>query len=79
MISNATAGRFVCIEIVDTGCGMKDETRARISDPFFSTESSGGVGLAAVSGIIRSHYGAVHVIAQLGEGTQVVVMLPASA
>ena len=73
-------GRYVCLEIQDTGSGMNEETKAKIFDPFFTTKFTGrGLGLAAVSGIVRGHKGALRVYSSLGEGTTFKVFLPALA
>ena len=39
-------GRFVFLEVSDTGCGMDSETQHRLFDPFFSTKFTGAVALA---------------------------------
>src|SRR4051794_21321602 len=72
-----TAGDYVQLEVSDTGCGMSAETQARIFDPFFTTKFSGrGLGLAVVSGIIRSLRGAIQVTTEAGKGTTFEVLLP---
>ena len=70
-------GDYVCLEIVDSGCGMGGETRRRMLEPFFTTKVAGrGLGLAAVHGIVRAHRGALAVTSEIGRGTTVRVFLP---
>jgi len=73
-------GKFVFLEVRDSGCGMDEALISRIFDPFFTTKFTGrGLGLSAVLGIVRSHRGALKVISKPGRGTTFTVVFPASA
>jgi PAS domain S-box-containing protein len=72
-------GRCAVLEIHDDGCGIDDATRAKIFEPFFTTKSNGrGLGLAVVSGVMRSHGGAVAVASTGGRGSVFRLYFPAS-
>jgi signal transduction histidine kinase/ActR/RegA family two-component response regulator len=71
-------GDYVFLDVVDTGCGMDDQTRHRVFDPFFTTKFTGrGLGMASALGIIRGHRGAIKIASRVGEGTTIRVLLPA--
>ena len=77
--SGIPPGLHAYLEVRDTGCGMTDDTKARMFDPFFTTKVHGrGLGLAAVLGIVRTHRGAMRVESVLGVGTTVQVLFPVS-
>jgi CheY-like chemotaxis protein len=73
-------GRWVTLEVRDTGRGMSDEILARLFEPFFTTKAAGlgsGLGLATVYGIARQLGGQVAVESHEGVGTTVSLWLPA--
>ncbi|HOY66005.1 MAG TPA: GAF domain-containing protein [Candidatus Ozemobacteraceae bacterium] len=73
-------GRYVVLEIGDTGCGMEPWVQERMFDPFFTTKFTGrGLGLSAVVGIVRSCHGAIRVTSRPTAGTTVSVFLPSVA
>ena len=73
-------GRFVCLEVSDTGAGMTAEVKGRIFDPFFSTKAGGrGLGLAAAQAIVRNHGGIIDVSSEPGKGSTIQILLPSES
>jgi nitrogen-specific signal transduction histidine kinase/CheY-like chemotaxis protein len=73
------AGRFVRVDVRDTGGGMPDAQLETIFDPFYTTKRGrSGLGLATAFSIVRSHGGAIVVHSKENEGSTFTVYLPAS-
>jgi two-component system, cell cycle sensor histidine kinase and response regulator CckA len=76
---NIAEGRYIKVQVKDTGMGMDEETINRMFDPFFTTKETGegtGLGLSVVHGIVKSHSGSIVVKSQLHVGTTVDIYLP---
>jgi signal transduction histidine kinase len=70
----------VGLDLIDSGCGMDEETRRRAFDAFFSTKRSGsGLGLATTRKIIEGHGGSITLQSEPGRGTQFSIFLPIPA
>ena len=67
------------ISVKDTGCGMSDEVKSRIFDPFYTTKEVGkgtGLGLSICYDILSKHHGLITVESTVGQGTVFHLQLP---
>ncbi|MFH1851622.1 MAG: PAS domain S-box protein [Candidatus Neomarinimicrobiota bacterium] len=74
------AGRFVCLKISDTGCGMDELVQQRIFEPFFTTKDVGkgtGLGMSMVYGLTKQHDGFINIISSPGQGSTIELYFPA--
>jgi two-component system cell cycle sensor histidine kinase/response regulator CckA len=72
-------GRYVMIEVGDTGVGIPPDVLSRVFDPFFTTRrehGGSGLGLSTVHGIVRQSEGFLAVESEVGQGTRMRVYLP---
>lgn len=71
---------FLEVEIVDTGCGIPQESVGKIFDPLYTAKAKGiGLGLAVCKSIIDRHEGNIEVKSEVGKGTTFTIRLPLRA
>jgi len=76
---NEVHGRFLELQVIDTGDGINPSDINRIFDPFFSTKDVGkgtGMGLSMVHGIVHENGGHIKIKSKPGEGAIFKLYLP---
>ncbi len=74
------SGDYAMIEIKDTGCGIDPEIITHVFEPFFTTRQPGkgtGLGLSMAYGTIKNHGGGLLLRSTVGEGTALILLIPA--
>ena len=71
-------GGRLALEFTDTGCGIPDEIKAKIFEPFFThgKKHGTGLGLAIVMKIVDDHHGRVEVDSVVNKGSTIRILLP---
>ncbi|MBI2353489.1 MAG: HAMP domain-containing protein [Deltaproteobacteria bacterium] len=80
-LTGPSAG-YVCLEVLDNGCGIPEEHIKSIFEPFFTTKEPGkgtGLGLAISARIIEGVGGRITVRSAPGKGSCFTLWLPAAA
>lgn len=70
---------WIQLSVIDNGCGMSEEIRKKIFEPFFSTKGEGkgtGLGLSMVHGLVKQNQGAIRVTSNPGSGTRFDLFFP---
>lgn len=78
-VATGVDGDEAWVSIADSGCGIPEESLARIFDPFYTTKPIGrgtGLGLAICYGIVTKHHGRIEASSRLGFGSTFKVVLP---
>ncbi|MEM8997336.1 MAG: response regulator, partial [Acidobacteriota bacterium] len=74
-------GRYVRLQVVDSGAGIPPEILDQIFEPFFTTKKAGkgtGLGLSMVYGIVTQCHGFIRVDSAPGAGAVFSIYLPQS-
>ena len=81
-ITHEDNGPRVDVRFADNGCGMPQEQKSRVFEPFYTTKKPGsglggtGLGLSVSYGIVENHGGTISVESEEGKGTTFIVSLP---
>ncbi|RON54097.1 response regulator [Pseudomonas frederiksbergensis] len=79
---NLADGAYIALAVRDDGTGIEHSVIDKVFDPFFTTKPLGqgtGLGLSTIYGFARQSGGDAHIRSVARRGTEVTIMLPASA
>jgi two-component system, NtrC family, sensor kinase len=78
-LSSGTQDNWAWVQVDDTGCGMSEDVKRRIFEPFYTTKDVGkgtGLGLSLSFSIVQKHGGVIRVKSVPGQGSAFRVWLP---
>ncbi|HLG02478.1 MAG TPA: ATP-binding protein [Bacteroidia bacterium] len=77
LVDVARSSHAVLISVRDNGCGMSEETRESIFEPFFTNKTKGsGIGLTSTQNIVLGHKGRIDVESAIGKGSCFKIYFP---
>ncbi len=77
-LSTLESDECVLLKVKDHGCGIPEDKLEHIFDPFYTTKDDGtGLGLPVCRSIVERHNGKIHVVSEVGKGTEFVITFPA--
>ena len=71
--------KVIQIQISDNGCGIPQDIRSKVFDPFFSSKDVGegrGLGLSLAYGIMQQHHGRIYFNSNINTGTDFFIEVP---
>ncbi len=77
-----TEDNYLVLSVFDTGCGMDEETKSKVFEPFFTKKKRFdrlGLGLSFVYGILQIHKGHLEITSELNQGTTISLFLPVAS
>lgn len=81
-LTSELSDTYLSIYVSDTGCGMSEETLAKLFTPFFTSKAVGvgtGLGLSVSYSILEAHGVNVEVTSTLGKGSCFILRFPVDA
>jgi PAS domain S-box-containing protein len=74
-----TRGKYIQVDIADTGVGIAQKDQVHVFDPYYTTKSLGhGLGLSTAHSIIKRHGGGIYLESEVGQGATFTFYLPAN-
>lgn len=78
-VSTRQENDWIVVDISDNGCGIQEEIRQQIFEPFYTTKEIGkgtGLGLAICRDIIHQHSGKIELVSEIGKGSAFTTWIP---